>query len=135
MSGQEGLGDRLLLDALPLGRRSEHVHVAATEHGRGVGILSASVGVQLSVEHKDFDVGTVLQNHLRGVLIADVSHAAIAADGPHLWQLKHFLIGHQCIAEVREFVVFARGDNFLFALEQRIGEPLRNDGAPCVIRR
>ena len=94
MSGQERLGDGLLLDGLALCRRSEHVHVVATQHGRRVGILSARVGVNLSVEHEHFDVGTILENHLRRVLVADVAHAAIAADRPHLGQLKNFLIGH-----------------------------------------
>src|SRR5208282_528255 len=90
MPRQERLGDGLLFGALALGRRSEDIHVIATWHGRRIGVLSSGVGVELGVEHDYLHVGPILQNPLRRVLIADVTHAAIATDRPYLGQLKDF---------------------------------------------
>ena len=61
-------------------------------------------------------------------LVADVAHAAVAADYPDLGQFDDFLIGHQRIGEVCEFVKLARRDAVL-ASEDDVGETLRNDGA------
>ena len=105
MAGEEGFGDRLLLSVLALRGRAEGVHVAAAEHGGGVGVLAAGVGVDLGIEHEDLDVGTVLQDHLGDVLVADVAHAAVAADDPDLGQFDDFLVGHQGVGEVGEVVV------------------------------
>ena len=135
MPGQERLGDGLLFGALALGRRSEDVHVVATQHGRRVGILSSRVGVDLGVEHDHLHVGTILQDHLRRVLIADVAHATVAADRPHLGQLKDFVIGHERVAEMRELVVLARRDHISFAASSAFGKPLRDDGATARGRR
>ena len=108
VAGEEGFGDGFLLGVLALRGRAEDVHVVAAEHGGGVGVLAAGVGVDLRVEHEDLDVGAVLQNDLGDVLIADVAHAAVAADGPDLGQFDDFLIGHQRVGEVAEVVVLAR---------------------------
>ena len=54
------------------------------------------------------DVGPVLQDHLGHVLVADVAHAAVAADDPDLGQFDDFLVGHQRVGEVGELVVLAR---------------------------
>ena len=105
VAGEEGLGDGLLLGVLALRGRAEDVHVVAAEHGRRVGVLAAGVGVDLRVEHERLDVGPVLQDHLGHVLVADVAHAAVAADHPDLGQLDDFLVGHQRIGEVGEVVV------------------------------
>ena len=104
MSGEEGLGHRLLLGVLALRRRAEDVHVVAAQHRCRVGVLSAGVGVHLRVEHQSLHVRPVLQDHLRHVLVADVAHAAVAANHPDLGQLDDFLVGHQRIGEVREVV-------------------------------
>ena len=115
MSGEEGFGDRLLLSVLALRGRAEDVHVVAAQHRGGVGVLSAGVGVDLRVEHQRLDVGPVLQDHLGHVLVADVAHAAVAADYPDLGQFDDFLIGHQRIGEVRELVVLALADDAALA--------------------
>ena len=108
VSGEEGLGDRLLLSVLALRGGAEDVHVVAAEHRGRIGVLAAGVGVDLRVEHERLDVGPVLQDHLGHVLVADVAHAAVAADYPDLGQLDDFLVGHQRVGEVRELVVLAR---------------------------
>ena len=108
VAGEEGFGDRLLLGVLALRGGAEGVHVAAAEHGRRVGVLAAGVGVDLRVEHERLDVGPVLQDDLGHVLVADVAHAAVAADHPDLGQFDDFLVGHQRVGEVREVVVLAR---------------------------
>ena len=95
---------------LPCVADAEHVHVVAAEHRGRVGVLSAGVGVDLRIEHQRLDVRPVLQDHLRHVLVADVAHAAVAADHPDLGQLDDFLVGHQRVGEVRELVVLARRD-------------------------
>ncbi len=107
MAGEEGFGDGLLLGVLALRGGAEDVHVVAAEHRGRVGVLSAGVGVDLRVEHERLDVGPVLQDHLGHVLVADVAHAAVAADYPDLGQLDDFLVGHQRVGEVREVVVLA----------------------------
>ena len=63
-------------------------------------VLAAGVGINLSIEHQDFDVGAVLQDDLGRVLVADVADAAVAADYPDLGQLDDLLIGHQRVSEV-----------------------------------
>jgi hypothetical protein len=80
-----------------------------------------------------FTLGRFWENHLRRVLIADVAHAAIAADRPHFGQLQDLKIGHERVAKMREVVVLARRDDILFATEQRIGKPLGDDGATAMI--
>ena len=105
MAGEEGFGDGLLLSVLALRGRAEDVHVVAAEHGGRVGVLAAGVGVNLRVEHEDLDVGAVLQDHLGHVLVADVAHAAVAADDPDLGQFDDFLVGHSASVKWREVVV------------------------------
>ena len=56
-------------------------------------------------------VRPVLQDHLRHVLVADVAHAAVAADDPDLRQLEDLLVGHHRVAEVHVLVVLARVDD------------------------
>ncbi len=101
VAGEEGFGDGLLLGVLALRGGAEHVHVVAAQHRRRVGVLAAGVGVDLRVQHQRLDVGTILEDHLRGVLVADVAHAAVAADDPDLRQLEDLLVGHHRVAEVR----------------------------------
>ncbi len=105
VAGEEGLGDRLLLRVLALGGGAEGVHVVAAEHGGGVGVLAAGVGVDLGIEHERLDVGPVLQDDLGHVLVADVAHAAVAADHPDLGQFDDLLVGHDGVSEVGELVV------------------------------
>ena len=107
MAGEEGFRDGFLLRVLALRGGAEDVHVVAAQHRGGVGVLAAGVGVDLRIEHQRLDVGPVLQDHLGHVLVADVAHAAVAADHPDLGQLDDFLVGHQRIGEVRELVVLA----------------------------
>src|SRR5215469_6019395 len=101
VSCKESLRHGLLLDALPLRRGAEDVHVAAAEHRRGVRVLPTGVRVDLRVQHHSFDVRSILENDLGGVLIPDIPHAAVAAHGPDLGELENLLIAHQGIVEVR----------------------------------
>ena len=100
MPRQKRLGDGLLFGGLALGRRPEDIHVIAAQHRCRIGVLSSGVGVNLRVEHNHLHVGTILENHLRRVLVADVAHAAVAPDRPHLGQLQDLAIGHERVAEV-----------------------------------
>ena len=111
VAGEEGFGDGLLLRVFALRGRAEDVHVVAAEHGGGVGVLAAGVGVDLRVEHQNLDVGPVLQDDLGHILVADVAHAAVAADRPDLGQLDDLLIGHQRVGEVGEVVVLLGGND------------------------
>ena len=111
VAGEEGFGHRLLLGVLALRGGAEDVHVVAAEHGRGVGVLAAGVGVDLRVEHEHLDVGPVLQDDLGGVLVADVADAAVAADHPDLGQLDDLLVGHERVGKVREVVVLFLADD------------------------
>ena len=120
VAGEEGFGDGLLLRVLALRGRAEDVHVVAAEHGGGVGVLAAGVGVDLRVEHQDLDVGAVLQHDLGHVLVADVAHAAVAADGPDLGQLDDFLVGHQRVGEVGEVVILLGVDDVLVRAVRRM---------------
>ena len=108
VAGEEGFRDGLLLSVLALRGCAEGVHVAAAKHGRGVRVLAAGVRIDLRIEHEDLDVGPVLQDDLGDVLIADVAHAAVAADGPDLGQLDNFLIGHERVSEVAEVVILSQ---------------------------
>ena len=111
VAGEEGFRDGLLLGVLALRGGAEDVHVVAAEHGGRVGVLAAGVGVDLRIEHQRLDVGPVLQDDLGHVLVADVAHAAVAANHPDLGQFDDFLVGHQGVGEVRELVVLAIGDD------------------------
>jgi hypothetical protein len=133
VAGEEGFGDGLLLSVLALGGGAEGVHVAAAEHGGGVGVLAAGVGVDLGIEHEGLDVGAVLQDDLGHVLVADVAHAAVAADDPDLGQLDDFLVGHQGVGEVGVVVVLLLVDDVLIAGEEDVGEALGEDGAAGVV--
>ena len=133
VAGEEGFGDRLLLSVLALRGCAEDVHVAAAEHGGGVGVLAAGVGVDLRIEHEDLDVGPVLQDHLGHVLVADVAHAAVAADHPDLGEFDDLLIGHEGIGEVGEVVILLVVDDVLVAGEEDVGEALGDNGAAGVV--
>ena len=122
VSGEEGLGHRLLLRVLALRGGAEDVHVVAAQHRGRVGVLSAGVRVDLRVEHQHLHVGPVLQDHLRHVLVADVAHAAVAADYPDLGQFDDLLVGHQRIGKVREVVVLFLADHVRLAGEQNVGQ-------------
>ena len=90
----EGFGDVFLFDKLALRSDAKLVHVIAAQHGRGIGVLAARIGINLGVEHEHLHIRPVLQNHFRDVLEADVAQRAIAADHPYLGQLADFLVGH-----------------------------------------
>jgi hypothetical protein len=123
VAGEERFGDRLLLDVLALGGGAEHVHVVAAQHRRRVGVLPAGIGVDLRVEHHGLDVGPVLEDDLRRVLIADVAHAAVAPDDPRLWQFQDLLVGHHRVAEVDVLVELARVDDVRVAVHEGISQP------------
>ena len=56
-------------------------------------------------------LGRFCRIDLGRVLVADVAHAAVAADHPDLGQLDDLLIGHERIGEVRVVVVLLFGDD------------------------
>ena len=113
---------------------AEHVHVVAAEHRRRVGVLAAGVRVDLRVEHDRLHVRAVLQDDLRHVLVADVAHAAVAADHPDLRQLEDLLVGHHRVGEVHELVVRrAAVMTSVSRSQQRIGQPLRDHRPAAVV--
>ena len=110
----ERLGDVLLFNQLALRRDAELVHVVTAQHGGGIGVLAAGVGIHLGVEHEHFHVRPVLQDDLGHVLEPDVAERAVAADDPDLRQFADFLVGHQRVVEMREHEQIGRGhDTFL----------------------
>jgi len=87
-------------------------------------------------------LGRFLQDHLRHVLVADVTHAAVAANHPDFGQLDNFLVGHQGVSEVRELIILAIGDDAALrgavrsignAGENDVGQALGNDRAAGVV--
>ncbi len=129
----KGLGDVLLLDQLALRLQAELVHVVAAQHGGGIGVLSAGVGVDLRVEHEHLHVGAVLQDDLGDILETDVAEGAVAADHPDLGQFANFLVGHAGVVEAGEREVFGVGHDVGIASQQVVAESLRRDRAAGMI--
>ena len=133
VAGGERLGDALFLNELALRSDAELVHVVAAEHVRAVAVLATGVRVHLRVEHQQHHVRLVLQNDLGNILETDVAHRTVAADGPHLGQLAHFLVGHQRVVEAGEGKILGLAGHVAFAREQRIGQSLGRHGTARVI--
>ena len=74
-----------------------------------------------------------MQDDLGHVLVADVAHAAVAADDPDLGEFDDFLVGHQRIREVAEVVIGFLVDHVFIFGEEDVGEALGNDGAARVV--
>ena len=131
MSAGETFSRVLQLDQLALRRRAHLVHIKAACHGREVRVLAAGVGVHLGVEHQDHNIRPVLDYDLRDVLEADITHAAIAADRPHLGQLLHLEVRHDRIGEVAIIKIVALFE--LLVSEKTVGKALRNNRVPGVV--
>jgi len=95
--------------------------------------LSAGIGIDLRVEHEQFHVGPVLQDHFGDVLKSNVTERAVTAHHPDFGQLANFLIRHQSVVQVRVREILGFGNDPVRALEQRVTKAFRHHGAPGVI--